>query len=390
MKTKQMMSAALVVAAGMISQAGAQTSAADTPALPGGGGGHAIGVSSTNVNGKTRTVVTSNENGVVTTKVIENGKEVAPAAPAAGKEGKPAKPGKEFALVPQGVEGHSSSKSVSEATTEVNGVKKTVIVTDDNGVVTTRVIESGPNGDVIKDTAGPGAAQEPRGYVGISAAPLSADKAALVSVPEGTGLLVEFVAEDGPAAAAGVKKSDVLTKLDDQILINPEQFRVLVRNHKKGDKIKLEILRAGAKQEVEVTAGQKVPDAADMAAGNGGGLNFDLGDVFGGGQSGAVGRILKIDPNGKIEEKAMEMLPKIFEKLDIKGDGGHGDGGKKAASKMEERQKALEEAVKKQTEALTRLQEELAKNQKSGAKGQLESLEALQKQVEEMARKLGK
>lgn len=95
-------------------------------------------------------------------------------------------------------------------------------------------------------------AVENRPWVGVS---VSAAPTALrhqLKVPEGVGLVVEFVQPKSPASGAGLKPFDLLLKLDDQWLINPEQFAVLVRMHHSGDEVKLSFLREGAEQTAAV------------------------------------------------------------------------------------------------------------------------------------------
>jgi hypothetical protein len=74
-----------------------------------------------------------------------------------------------------------------------------------------------------------------------------------LDLPKGTGLAVEMVLPDSPAAAAGVQPNDVLTKLDDQLLVNAPQLMVLVRLKKPGDKVQLTLLRKGKSQTVTAT-----------------------------------------------------------------------------------------------------------------------------------------
>jgi hypothetical protein len=95
-------------------------------------------------------------------------------------------------------------------------------------------------------------AVEKRPWIGVS---VSAAPTALrhqLKVPEGVGLVVEFVQPKSPASGAGLKPFDLLLKLDDQWLINPEQFAVLVRMHHSGDEVKLSFLREGAEQTAAV------------------------------------------------------------------------------------------------------------------------------------------
>lgn len=82
-------------------------------------------------------------------------------------------------------------------------------------------------------------------FLGVNAQPLDFDTAKRLNMPRGTGLTVGFVQPDGPAAEAGLKKDDILTKLNDQVLVNAEQFAVLIRTYKPGDTVTLHGLREG-------------------------------------------------------------------------------------------------------------------------------------------------
>jgi hypothetical protein len=90
---------------------------------------------------------------------------------------------------------------------------------------------------------------------------------AQMDLPKGTGLVVDMVIPASPAATAGVQANDVLTKLDDQLLINPPQLAVLVRMKKAGDKVQLTLLRKGKTQTVPVTLSEH--EVPEMPAGNG-------------------------------------------------------------------------------------------------------------------------
>lgn len=89
-------------------------------------------------------------------------------------------------------------------------------------------------------------------YLGVTTTPAPKSLRHQVELPNGVGLVVDTVAPDSPAAAAGLKQHDLLHKIDDQILVNPQQLAVLVRTHKTGDSVKLTVLRGG--KPVELTA----------------------------------------------------------------------------------------------------------------------------------------
>ena len=62
---------------------------------------------------------------------------------------------------------------------------------------------------------------------------------------KGMGLVIDGVMPGSPAAEAGLKEYDVVQKLDDQLIVNYEQFTVLIRDHKPGDEVKLAAIHEG-------------------------------------------------------------------------------------------------------------------------------------------------
>jgi len=93
-------------------------------------------------------------------------------------------------------------------------------------------------------------------WLGLGVEEASEALAAQLDLKDGEGLVVTFVASESPAAKAGFQKNDVLTRLDDQLLVNASQFRKLIRRHKEGDSIKLTIFRNGKKEEIAATLGK--------------------------------------------------------------------------------------------------------------------------------------
>lgn len=66
------------------------------------------------------------------------------------------------------------------------------------------------------------------------------------------GAYVNGVTKDSPADKAGIKKGDVITKIDGEQVDAATTLITSIRNHKVGDKVMLTILRDGKDQEVEV------------------------------------------------------------------------------------------------------------------------------------------
>ena len=116
---------------------------------------------------------------------------------------------------------------------------------------------------------------ETRTWLGVAADEPSDEVRAQLPVANGTGLLVQEVIPDSPAAKAGLQKNDVLTRLDDQILTNPSQLRALVGLKKEGDTIRVTYLRKGQEASVEA----KLASHAETAP-SGGGILENLGKLI--------------------------------------------------------------------------------------------------------------
>lgn len=94
-------------------------------------------------------------------------------------------------------------------------------------------------------------------YLGLYTAPIALERGADLNLPPGTGLSVLGVAPDSPAAKAGFQKHDVLTKLGDQLLVNPAQLRVLVRLRKAGESVSFDLMRKGKAQTIKAELASK-------------------------------------------------------------------------------------------------------------------------------------
>ena len=98
------------------------------------------------------------------------------------------------------------------------------------------------------------AASDGVAYAGLNVGPRV--EAANATVPAGVGIQVGFIDPKGPSVGK-VEEGDVLTRLDDQMLFNSEQFRALVRTRKPGDKVKLTLVRGVEPMVVEFPLGSR-------------------------------------------------------------------------------------------------------------------------------------
>ena len=141
------------------------------------------------------------------------------------------------------------------------------------------------------------------GYLGVTTHQADATLDSHIKLPEGVGVVVDFVAPGSPAFGK-LQRFDVLHKLNDQILVNHEQLVVLLRMMKPGTEVVLSVVREAKPMEVKVVLGAKAaetgvremrtpgaPVNAPAAAWgeNPQGLTFNLGALTAGGSATAAG-----------------------------------------------------------------------------------------------------
>ncbi len=93
-----------------------------------------------------------------------------------------------------------------------------------------------------------------RGQIGITAQTITPPLAKGLALPRDWGVLVADVEPDGPGESAGIKVGDVILSVNGKPMENARQLQVDVYQRMRGDKLNLELLRAGQtlKAQVEV------------------------------------------------------------------------------------------------------------------------------------------
>ncbi len=92
-----------------------------------------------------------------------------------------------------------------------------------------------------------------RGFIGIQYAPLSPRAAVALGLPPAAGIQISQVVPGSPAAQAGLRVNDVVTKLNDQQIDQAHPLQSLLLKFRPGDRVRLTIIRDTATQTVEVT-----------------------------------------------------------------------------------------------------------------------------------------
>jgi S1-C subfamily serine protease len=92
-----------------------------------------------------------------------------------------------------------------------------------------------------------------RGYIGVSFRPLDADYAEELKINDINGLYVSEVLPNGGGAAAGIKKGDIIKKVDGIAVYDSPDLQEKIGRLSPGDKVQLTLLRDGALKDVKVT-----------------------------------------------------------------------------------------------------------------------------------------
>ncbi len=82
-----------------------------------------------------------------------------------------------------------------------------------------------------------------RGWLGVGIQPLTMELARKFGIKEGDGVLVNEVFEKDPAAAAGIKPGDILTRIDGTVINTPNRLSRVVAGLLPGATIQVEIVR---------------------------------------------------------------------------------------------------------------------------------------------------
>ena len=93
------------------------------------------------------------------------------------------------------------------------------------------------------------------GWLGVSIDEVSDEDAERLKLAEAKGVLVRGVIPGEPADRGGLKANDVLTTLDGAPLDGPRDLQRLVSSSPVGKKVKLGLVRAGERKELEVEIG---------------------------------------------------------------------------------------------------------------------------------------
>jgi len=110
-----------------------------------------------------------------------------------------------------------------------------------------------------------------RGFLGVEAQQVSPAIASAMHLPNargGNGALIANINADSPAAKAGLQPGDVITAVDGKPVHNPRDLALLVAADKPGSAAKIDIIRNGSSQSVDVSLATLPNQVASNDSGN--------------------------------------------------------------------------------------------------------------------------
>ena len=125
-----------------------------------------------------------------------------------------------------------------------------------------------------------------------------------------TGLVVVIVNANGPAAAAGVKRGDILLKINDTAVNTLADLKNVLKTVKAGDVLKLSVMHGDTPETLSLTVGNKNggPDLGLVPFG--GGMR---GGMFGFGRRGGAGAVITaVDANSPASSAGLKVGDRIL------------------------------------------------------------------------------
>lgn len=99
--------------------------------------------------------------------------------------------------------------------------------------------------------------QVTRGWIGVEPQDLSRELAESFGIDQGTGVIITGVLQNGPAAQAGLRPGDVITRVADQEVKSVAQLLAAVAALPPGIPANLEVMRREGKSVLQVTPGRR-------------------------------------------------------------------------------------------------------------------------------------
>ncbi len=203
---------------------------------------------------------------------------------------------------------------------------------------------------------------KPRPMIGVQVQPIDDALRAHLNLGDVKGVVVADVVPDSPASKVGIKSEDVITNADGNNIGEPADLQEIIQSKKKGDKVTLQVVRAGETSEKVVDIEERSPMGERLA--------------------------LRMPNLGPLDER-MEGLSQRLGNLEKRIEERLTEKGSAAKEKAKEIEEELARTTAERIDQIEKRLVEIEKNAENAAKQAVERLEArvaeLTKRLEELA-----
>ena len=112
-------------------------------------------------------------------------------------------------------------------------------------------------------------ADDESGYLGVMLQDISPSMAKALQLGDQTGVMINEVVEDSPAAKAGLEDGDVIVAFEGKPLDDYAGLTKAVQSYKPGTEVTVTVIREGAKKDVKVELGEREDDFSWTVVGDG-------------------------------------------------------------------------------------------------------------------------
>jgi len=99
-----------------------------------------------------------------------------------------------------------------------------------------------------------------RAFLGVLIQPVTPDLAKAFKLVKSEGALISDITPNSPAESAGLKAGDVVTKVDDRLVVDSRALQLMIGEMSPGRNARLTIVRDGNEREYPVTLGEQPGD----------------------------------------------------------------------------------------------------------------------------------
>ena len=98
-----------------------------------------------------------------------------------------------------------------------------------------------------------------RGYLGVTMNQTGITEKAKTyyKLPDTNGVLISAITDDGPGDKAGLRKGDILRKIDGETIKDNQDLLARVASHRPGETVRLDVIREGEPMKVDVVLGNR-------------------------------------------------------------------------------------------------------------------------------------